>query len=307
MARRAVYALILGVFVSGAAMGDPFMMEIRPTTVAVDWSGTLLMRYLYDEVPYKPYVIEFFSPSGINPLMDGPDDHKHHHALMYAVKVNGVNFWEEAEAPGREQHVSFSVFDQDQASGLDRARVVEALQWQDSKDNTPLLEETRAITVYRGKDLNHSLMNWQTTFAPPRGVEKAELTGSHYHGLGVRFHDSMVFEGKFSNAADSEGEVVRGSEKLTRATWCAYQGRAEGAPVTWAMFDHPKNPRHPAYWFTMYDPFAYMSATLNLHREPLEVTQSQPLVLTYGVALWDGHVSKDEIEKAYQHWLSLGP
>jgi hypothetical protein len=57
----------------------------------------------------------------------------------------------------------------------------------------------------------------------------------------------------------------------------------------------------------MYDPFAYMSATLNLHREPLEVTQSQPLVLTYGVALWDGHVSKDEIEKAYQHWLSLGP
>lgn len=282
------------------------MVEIRPDFVAVDWGGTPLLRYKYDHVPYKPYVIEFFTPSGVTPLMDGPEDHKHHHALMYAIKVDGVNFWEEAEAPGREKHLKFSTPERDQVQGLDRVRFVETLEWEDSKNDAALLDETRAITLYRSPELDHSLLTWNVTFAPPSGKDKAVLTGGHYHGLGTRFHNSMVPDGKFMNAADAEGEVVRNTEKLTRATWCAYQARAEGAPVTWAMFDHPDNPRHPAWWFTMQDPFSYMSATLNLHREPLEVLQGTPLVLTYGVAVWDGHVSKEQIEAAYQQWLSLG-
>ena len=36
--------------------------------------------------------------TGENLLRDAPHDHLHHHALMYGIRVNGVNFWE--ETPG---------------------------------------------------------------------------------------------------------------------------------------------------------------------------------------------------------------
>ena len=55
----------------------------------------------------------------------------------------------------------------------------------------------------------------------------------------------------------------------------------------------------------METPFAYLSATLALDKEPL---QKLDLVLTYGVAAWDGRVSKETVEETYQRWLKLvGP
>jgi hypothetical protein len=61
----------------------------------------------------------------------------------------------------------------------------------------------------------------------------------------------------------------------------------------------------PAWWFIMAKPFAYMSATLNLHREPLVVEAGKPLTLIYGVAVWDGKVKAEAIEKLYARWLEL--
>lgn len=60
----------------------------------------------------------------------------------------------------------------------------------------------------------------------------------------------------------------------------------------------------PALWFTMKEHFAYLSATINLWREPLDVTPDQPLVLRYGAALWDGEIT-EEIDAAQQRWLAL--
>lgn len=68
------------------------------------------------------------------------------------------------------------------------------------------------------------------------------------------------------------------------------------------MFDHPDNERHPATWFTMDEPFAYLSVTLGLHKEQLKVTASKPLVVRYGVAMWDGQVQPEQIDKLYKLW-----
>ncbi len=127
------------------------------------------------------------------------------------------------------------------------------------------------------------------------------LSGSHYFGLGMRFLESMDKIGWFRNADDRPGEVVRGDERLVQSAWCAYSAEANGKPVTVAMFDHPHNPR-PAMWFTMAKPFAYLSATLNLHEQPLIVSSGEPLLLRYGVALWDGRISSESIDRFYHRW-----
>ncbi|GAH89700.1 unnamed protein product, partial [marine sediment metagenome] len=62
--------------------------------------------------------------------------------------------------------------------------------------------------------------------------------------------------------------------------------------------------RHPTQWFTMTKPFAYLSATLNLHKEPLKVTSDKPLILRYAVAVWDGRVKTEQIPRLYQQWVT---
>ncbi len=79
----------------------------------------------------------------------------------------------------------------------------------------------------------------------------------------------------------------------------------DGKSVTVAMFDHPKNFRHPATWFTMAKPFAYLCVTLDLKNQPIEMQPDKPLPLRYGVALWDGTVKPAEIEKMYERWSTI--
>ena len=101
----------------------------------------------------------------------------------------------------------------------------------------------------------------------------------------------------------SDKQESNNNNNLTRRQFIRRAGTTAAA-LTVAMFDHPGNPRRPATWFTMAKPFAYLSATLNLHREPLKVTADNPLVLTYAVALWDSHVEADRINRLYQGWRS---
>jgi hypothetical protein len=111
--------------------------------------------------------------------------------------------------------------------------------------------------------------------------------------------------GRFFNSERAEGEIVRGSERLTPARWAAYAAVADGGPVTVAVFDHPGNPRHPARMFTMTPPFAYLAATLNLWREPWELSGGRAMDLRYGVAIWDGETDPAGVEAVYRRWVRM--
>ncbi len=277
-------------------------VEITNTHVVLHVSDKALAEYRYTGVPYKPYVPVFRTPSGINVLRDAPHDHLHHHALMFAIAVDGVDFWQEGKAPGRQVHREFPDMG-DQNPRYDTAGFVERLDWLGPDSDSPLLHEKRTVEVLSPEAFGASVMTWETKLAVPEGRASAQLTGSHYFGLGMRFLESMDQDGVFFNADNAEGDLVRGDEHVTRSRWCAYTSLADGKPVTVAMFDSPGNPRHPAWWFTMSTPFDYLSATLNLYREPMELKAGTPLTLRYGVALWDGHADADAVEQLYTKWL----
>jgi len=288
----------------GAASANPMRIMIEQDTLSIHRGEQVLLRYRYDNVPFKPCVQELFSPGGINILRDSPADHVHHHALMYAVAVDGVNFWEEQQAPGRQEHRAFTDITVDRHGDIPWVGLTEQLAWVNPRGKELLLNEHRTIRLCQPDDPKVTLVTWGSRFDVPQGKKSATLAGSHYFGLGMRFLTSMDVGGKFRNADDRTGEVVRGDERLVRSDWCAYTASANGAPVTVAMFGHPDNLRHPTHWFTMTKPFAYLSATLNLHREPLKIVSGKPLVLRYGVALWDGSVEPDTIDHLYKRWAA---
>jgi hypothetical protein len=286
-----IFALMLlgasTAFAAEPAAPPPAPPAAGPVTETVTEGDKPVLEYRHGDDLFKPYVVRLFSPAGVNVVRDQVPDHPHHHGLMFAVAVDGVDFWAETKTSGRMRDrtaANLKVISSDTPwVGIVRNE----LAWLDPAGDKPLAREERSILVYRREGLGATLLTWQTRLEPAEGKPSIKLSGSHYFGLGK-----------------VDGEVVRGEERLTRGRWCACSGEIDGKPVTVAMFDAPANPR-PALWFTMPKAFGYLSATLNLHKEPLTVEAGKPLTLTYGVAVWDGKVKADEIEKLYTRWLEL--
>jgi len=278
---------------------NPMRITIEKSLISVDAGETALMRYRYENVPFKPYVQQLFSPAGINILRDAPHDHLHHHGLMLAFAVNRVNFWEERPASGRQVHRLLTNVNIKKHGDQPAASFSENINWVRPEGEELLLTERRTIKVQRAKDSGATLVSWQSRFDLPKGKTSVVLTGPDYFGLGMRFLQSMDKGGRFYNANGQSGVA---DTKDKQAKWCAYTAVADGKPVTVAMFDHPDNKRYPATWYTLEKPFAYLSLTMNLHKKPLTIVSGKPLVVQYGVAVWDGRVEAKSIEKLYRQW-----
>ena len=307
--RNVTILLLLALYfltLSNTTLADePMRISMEADSVFVQQGQQNILCYRYEDVPFKPYVQQLCSPGGINILRDAPHDHLHHHALMYAVAVDGLNFWEEQTEPGRELHKCFDDMRVDVNDDKSQAGFTEQIDWINPRNRELLLKERRTIKVKSIEDIKATLLSWQSSLAVPPGKKSMTLTGSHYFGLGMRFLESMDKGGEFLNITGQAGDIVRGAERIARADWCAYIAKADGKPVTIAMFGHPENIRHPTHWFTMTEPFAYLAATLNLYKEPLEVISDKPLLLRYAVVVWDGRIDKSKIDQVYKHWVNI--
>ena len=299
--RRAMGVALCVVFLIGASpvCGQSGLRIAKEQAGArVSAGNQLVMQYQGVENPMKPYVKLWATPGGVNVLRDSPADHKHHHGLMFAVAVDGVNFWEERQgSSGCQKNRSLVADGVRQRDGRSCAVLTHQIEWIGPDSSKLMLQEQRILKVCRADDVAASLLIWQGRFRAPPGQPSVTLGGSRYFGLGMRFVRSMDIGGQFQNADGKTG--VEGTND-TRSAWCAYRAVADGKPVTVAMFDYPDNPRHPATWFTMDSHFAYLAATLNLSKQPLVIHSGKPLVLRYAVALWDGHVEAGQIDQLYR-------
>lgn len=306
--RRNAVAVLVGLsWLTAAAAAPPAVTVGKDNTAVTVRAGErVVLEYRYGGEPFKPYVRGWTTPAGVQVLRDSPHDHVHHHALMFAVGAGGVDFWSENKTCGRQVHRSFDSVKTVQTSAGAGVTIVEQLDWQ-APDKTGVLAEKRTIRLDTTQPRGASLLTWQTALTPAKDRKSVKLHGSHYFGLGMRFVVPMDKGGRFFNPTQQAGKVVRGTERLVSARWCAYTARAgDNKAVTVAMFDHPGNAAK-ALWFTMTKPFAYLSATTNLWKQPLTLPAGETLELVYGVALWDGETKADAVDKLYKHWLSSAP
>ena len=153
-----------------------------------------LLVYAFGTNQFKPYVRELYSLNGVNLLRDAPADHLHHHGLMYAIRVNDLNFWEEPPAAGIEKPIKF--LDQKvgkNAAGLPQVSFTQLIHWIAPKDkaladtsNAALLVERRTVILTVDEANQEVALQWRPEFEVGPGVQKVVLTGASYHGLGLR-------------------------------------------------------------------------------------------------------------------------
>jgi hypothetical protein len=241
-----IAALALICVQAAARVSEPAAGKLRleraAETALIYSDDRPVAEYRFVESPRKPYVSRLFSPAGVQVLRDSPSDHKHHHALMFALSASKINFWEEAGPDaGIEKPVSPIRDWQYSRRAIDAGGLIQELEWLDPGAAGALLQETRTIAALQGSGISATLLLWRSRLQTAAGRASVELGGAHYFGLGMRFVTDMDTGGTFLYPDGAQSEVVRGTERLTAARWTAYSANAGGKTVTVALFDHPAN------------------------------------------------------------------
>ena len=87
-------ALILtSALATGVQSSEREMPTHMGTLLSFNRGEQTFVEYRFSDKDFKPYVQVLRSPGGINVVRDRPYDHLHHRGLMFAVNMNGIEFW----------------------------------------------------------------------------------------------------------------------------------------------------------------------------------------------------------------------
>jgi hypothetical protein len=286
-------------------------LEVKSTTGRLEIlrGSQKLLVYACATNQFKPYVKELYTLTGENLLRDAPADHLHHHGLMYAIRVNGTNFWEERQDPGHQkpvQHLSYQFVER--PGGVSRAAFTQRLHWvahqhRGLSDTSPvaLLLEERTLTLTVDEAAQEVALEWQANFEVGRAVATVSLGGANYHGLGLRLPAEFDRAARHQN---SEGLPYSPEQRgdVTPAKWSSVSHTLQGHPVLVALFSHPSNPGESRF-FTMLDAFAYLSATQNLEKAPLTCKTGDQFRLRYLLVAYSAARDRQFLAERYQRWL----
>lgn len=301
-----VLATLLPLIGGVSSAQSPLRLEAGVATNAwiVSHQGQPLLRYVFNPRQAKPYVAEFSAPGGRNILRDAPSDHLHHHALMYAIKVNGLNFWEEVPGNGVERVVETSATESGGTATL--RQVIHWVAPQDAfvADTTPgaLLIEHRTLILTVDGATRESALVWKAEFEVGKKTNDVTLTGATYHGLGMRFRQDLDKLAEHSYAGRKPDLVNR--QEVSPAPWASVSFAAPDQPATIALVPHPTNARGDGLFFSMITAFPYLSATQGLDKEPLVYHSGDKFTLRYLVVLYPEVKSTEAVEARARRWVA---
>ena len=284
-------------------------MDIEASTLTIQLKGKPLLLYAFAASQFKPYVRELHTLRGDNVLRDAPADHLHHHGLMYAIRVNDVNFWEERDQPGHEIAVKLLSHQTSKAAdGLPAASFSQLIHWVAHTNATAaesksvaLLIERRTLKLTVDEAREEVALRWQAEFEAGPAAQTVKLHGSGYNGLGLRLPENWDHAARHMN---SENVPYSAEQKwdVTPALWAAVSHTDGGNAVTIALLGRPSN-RGEARFFSMLNPFAYLSGTQNLEKAPIEYKRGEKFRIDYLVLVYPDKKSGEFLNQRYQSWI----
>ncbi len=216
----------------------------------VELNGQLFSEYIYKNAP-RPYCYPLIGPGGLPmtrdwPMKDTPGeahDHPHHRSLWFAHgDINGHDFWSEQKNFGKTVHEDFEEIKSGERMGLIRARN----KWV-TAGGTVVCTDERTLRFYAPERPGERVLDFDITLFASHG----DLTfGDTKEGtMAVRVAETMRLKGNLGKGHIVNSAGVRDGDTWGKpADWCDYYGPVEGKTVGIAIFDHPKNPRHPTWW-----------------------------------------------------------
>lgn len=277
------------------------------------WNGKTVLVYAFATNQFKPYVKELHTLDGYNILLDSPPDHLHHHGLMFAIKANGVNFWEEYGKPGYEKPVgplgcrfikaTAGVGDVALELSQQLAWVATNVPVADARKLAILLER-RTLILSANEKTREVALEWKADFTAAGENPQTELGGAGYHGLGMRLRPEWDHVARHENSAGLPYSAAQ-SFDVTPALWSSVSHNPEGHPVTAVLASRVENPGEENF-FSMLNVFTYTSATQNLDKQPIRFARGAKFSMRYLVLTYPAKRSRQEIDERYKAWIGAG-
>jgi hypothetical protein len=277
--------------------------------VAVRSGGRLLAVYRYGDDTPKPYFhpVELGTGSEAPLTLLSPHDHSHHRGLWFCWKfVNGENFWEERPACHRVRTTRLDV----DLDTRDCVRWESELRWELERGGV-LLTERRVLAIGSSRGAGERVrypIDFDLAFTPAVPVVELRLLtvrerpSGGYAGLGYRPARGMDVNGRL---VTSQGAATT-ADKGKSARWADYSGELDGAGTVGglAVFDHPRNVRHPPPFFVLGPPgFGFLNPSPLFH-EGLTLASGETLRLRYRVLVHEGSGDPDDLEGEYRRWVA---
>jgi Methane oxygenase PmoA len=254
-------------------------------------TGVIAGSYRFDD-EFKPHFHPLRTPAGRTVSSCCPHDHKHHKGLMYALRTERVNFWEErstlpGEQVGRIEHIKFVA--QSHRDGA--AAFEEELVWRSTADATEIFHEKRAVAC---RSHNGAFIwDWETrlqvlvdcTLITSQWSERlSDGTVVNYHGLGLRLTREFACTG--GNRLLLDGQPLSFQEGMGRSPQEAtFLGCFDGQwPPACASVTFRQKGRNGLY--VRENPFAFLSmGPSNL--SPVRLCSGSSLIEAYTVSVQD--------------------
>jgi hypothetical protein len=230
-----------------------------PNRISVEIGGRPYTTLFFGPNTTKPYLHPLRAASGtivtrLYPMEHGEGetlDHPHHRGLWFAHgDVNGLDFW--GNEPGQSSHPGRIVLKKvlGVESGPKSGQVRVLFDWVDGAGK-PLLEEARTMVFYSDPTLRTIDFDIRL-----KAIERVTFGDTKEGTFAIRLapwleepaKDQPTVPRRTGKMINAEGAVGEPNIWGKRSDWVDHYGETGGETIGVAIFDHPSNPRHPAYW-----------------------------------------------------------
>jgi Family of unknown function (DUF6807) len=305
------------------AAREPVQLTRHGEQISVEIGGRPFTTYYFGPKVAKPYLMPLRSAEGTIitrgfPIGNTvPSAHQHDHHLephqrpMYFGhgNIDGIDFWGEAAFPKWSDDSVFGrtvIAKVEEMEGGPESGTLRALFHLVGPRGRIIADETQAY-VFQGD-------------ADARIID-CEFTITANHGAPVTLGDTK--EGTFAIRVVEElysppGHMVNssggvGEKKIwgKRANWVDYYGKVGSEEVGVAIFDSPRNFRHPTYWHARsyglfsVNPFGIREFTGDPNKDgSWTIPQGKSLTLCYRVLIHHGDYTQAHVAEAYQQYAA---
>ena len=286
----------------------PAQVQIAKDAISIDVDGKPFTTFHYGAESGKPYLAPLRSASGkivtrrfpMEQAAGDSTDHVHHTGLWFSYDdVNGVKFWENDPSYTHPNMGKIVVKSADVKGDTLAAR----LEWRDQNGKI-LLQEARNMTFYADPKLR--IIDFEINLT---AAEDVTFGDTKEGAFAIRLAESLI-EKKGGKMVNAEGLSGMAQVWGQRSNWVDYSGEVEGEKLGVAIFDDPRNPRHPTYWHSRdyglfaLNPFAAKAFDPTQPESHWKLPKGQKLVFHWRVVIHPGDAESGHVADLYKDYVA---
>jgi len=288
----------------------PAQVRFAKDLISVNVDGKPFTVFHYGAESGKPYLAPLRSASGkivtrrypMELAAGDSTDHLHHTGLWFSYDdVNGVKFWENDPSYKHPNMGRIVVRNADFQEGDRSGTLAATMEWRDPGGKV-LLVEGRNMVFYSDPKLR--TIDFEITLT---AAEDVTFGDTKEGAFAIRLAETLT-EKKGGAMVNADGLAGMAQVWGKRSDWVDCSGEVDGEKLGVAIFDDPRNPRHPTYWHARdyglfaLNPFGAHAFDRAQPESHWQLPKGKQIVFRWRVAIHPGDAESGHVAELYKEY-----